>query len=127
MGFDFEIRISLGICEQTGRPYYYSNEPDNKYKKNYDLSAIVVPKEYRASFQLRGKHLHAYTDYFNEQEVYSTSVNSFLEQFPDWTIVKEFLEQTDNDYWTHEDHLNLFFALVWCTKTNCHYTVEWSY
>ena len=124
MGFDLEIRLSLGICIHTGRPYYYSKN----FEKNYDIESIVIPEEHRKSFEGRGKIFHVYTDNFNYENIYSVNVSKFVEEFPDWAVVREWLEENEyTNYWTDKDHYALYDALVWCEKSGHLFIVEWSY
>lgn len=121
MGFDLQIRISLGICQETGKAFYYSQD----YSKKYDLESSIVPEEYRKFFQLHGRFLHAYTDHFNEESQSSVDLHVFFEEFPNWTTVKEFLDENYKDFWTEMEHTQFRKTLEWCVESGISYRVEW--
>ena len=124
MGFDISISLNLSICPETGKPFYYTSD----FSKKYDIETIVVPEEHRKSFQGRGKIFHIYTDHFSENCIYSVSLSRFLEDFPNWLVVRMWLEENEYlNYWTDKEHYAFYDALKWCEKSGHLYTVEWSY
>ena len=119
MGFDLSISCSLSLCHQTGMMFFYKSD----FTKEYVIPNIIVPEQFRRFLKQRGHHLGLYTSRVTDG--YSTSVDNFLDKFPDWA---EILEDEDyDDRWTEEDH-NLFKeALEWLMKQPVGFMVEWSF
>jgi len=99
MGFDLYISCRINVCNETGKPFFYTDQ----YIKNYSIPTILVPEEYRRFLKQRGHHLGLYTSKVTDE--YSTSVENFLDKFPEWS---EILEDADyeeyEDIWKEEDH-----------------------
>ena len=124
MGFDLSIRADLWICSDTGKPYFFIN--DGSRMLIYDLSKLVVPKEYRRFLNQRGGIFHAYTtNVFEDENITNVSVYEFLEKYPSWEAVKEYDE--DCTYWTEKDHDEFKKALEWFNKDCVEYRINWSY
>ena len=124
MGFDLNIRADLGICSDTGKPYFFIN--DGSRMLIYDLSKLVVPKEYRRFLNQRGGIFHAYTtNVFEDENITDVSVYEFLEKYPSWEAVKEYDEECT--YWTEKDHNEFKKALEWFNKDCIQYRIYWSY
>ncbi len=125
MGFDFFISMVFNVCPSMGRPYYINS----KWEKEYDLSTLEVPEEYRKFFQLRGHFLHAYTEDWNDKDIFNVHLEDFLEEFPSWETVKEWLEQHgyDQDEWPEADHKAFKACLEWCVEQSVNFYVYWSY
>ena len=87
MGFDLYISCSIRVCHETGKLFFYRND----LTKDYTIPAIVVPEEYRRFIKQRGYHLRLYTSRVTDD--LSTSVENFLDKFPDWSDIWE-----DDDY-----------------------------
>ncbi len=121
MGFDLFIGLHLHMCDETGKPYYFGKN----IEKKYDISEIMVPKQFHKYLQLRGHFLHAYTRHFNQENRFEVDVGEFLEGFPKWKEVKS--DSSYDDYWTKEDHLAFKALLKWCEEQACYFNVSWSY
>jgi hypothetical protein len=119
MGFDLYISCSISICHETGKLFFYRND----FTKDYTIPAIVVPEEYRRFIKQRGYHLQLYTSRVTDE--LSTSVENFLDKFPDWP---EILEDEDyQDFWKESDH-NLFKeTLAWLAKQEIGFIVSWDF
>ena len=124
MGFDLNIRADIAICSDTGKPYFFIN--DGSRMLIYDLSKLVVPKEYRRFLNQRGGIFHAYTtNVFEDENITNVSVYEFLEKYPSWEAVKEYDEECT--YWTEKDHDEFKKALEWFNKDCVQYRINWSY
>ena len=124
MGFDLNIRADIAICSDTGKPYFFI--PDGSRMLIYDLSKLVVPKEYRRFLNQRGGIFHAYTtNVFNNYDTIDASIYDFLEKYPSWTAVKAYDEECN--YWTEKDHDEFKKALEWFNQDCIQYRIYWSY
>jgi len=124
MGFDINILMTLTMCEKTGKPYYYGK----KGERTYELPNIVVPEGLCSYLVGRGRIFHAYTEYFNQDDIYNTSVDRFLEHYPSWEEVKKHSSYEGSEYyWTEKDHDNFRLLLEWCEHQEVPFRVDWSY
>lgn len=121
MGFDIAIEMIMGMCKETGKPYYHGKN----FEHMYDISHIVVPEHLREYLEGRGPIFHAYTSDFNYENRYEVPVYEFLEHYPSWKEVHE--EYADHDYWTENDHNKFKELLEWCEKQAVSFRVNWSY
>lgn len=131
MGFDITVQLCFHMCNKTGKPYYYN------YKKNlgevtriYEMPSIEVPEHLREYLVGRGPIFHAYTDNFNERDVYLACVDQFLEYYPTWTDVtnhSSFSEEDTLSYWKEEDHNKFKELLEWCAAQDVAFQVSWCY
>jgi hypothetical protein len=130
MGFDINICLSLLLCPETGKPFYlHWDKTTHKITKNYSIPIIEIPKELCKYLEGRGHLFHAYTDYFNERDIFTTDVRQFLEHYPSWDRVIEHENYTD-DYegcWNEEDHTNFEKLLDFLTEQEVTFTITWSY
>lgn len=122
MGFDLYISCSIRVCHETGKLFFYRND----FTKDYTIPAIVVPEEYRRFLKQRGHYLRMYTSRVTDE--FSTSVENFLDKFPDWS---EILEDEDyeeySEFWKESEH-NLFKeTLAWLAKQEIGFIVSWDY
>jgi len=119
MGFDLYISCSISVCNETGKLFFYRND----LTKDYTIPAIVVPELFRRFLKQRGYHLRLYTSRITDE--LSTSVENFLDKYPDWSDIWE-----DDDYeelWKESDH-NLFKdALTWLAKQEISFIVSWDF
>ena len=129
MGFDINISLNLGMCPETGKPFYYKYNKHVGVIKTYEIPPIEVPKQLRNYLVGRGHLFHAYTEPFNEREVFDVSVEQFLEEFPSWEQVMEHEEFRDDipDFWNEDDHNNFKKLIEWCSVQDCSFRVSWSY
>ena len=130
MGFDINIELCFLMCSMTGKPYYYQyDKTTNKVNRIYELPSVEVPEELRKYLVGRGHLFHAYTETFNERDVFETSVDQFLENYPSWEDVMEHEEFRDDipDFWNEEDHIGFKTLLEWCAKQDYMFRVSWSY
>lgn len=122
MGFDFNIHMELYMCGHSGKPYYYSRD---SFEKIYTIPIIIVPEPHRRFCSGRGHLFGLYIQPFTN--TYSCSVNTFLDHFPLWEeIVNDtgFHQWAD---WTEDDHNAFRAAIVWFTKQDVEFTINWSY
>ena len=128
MGFDINVNMVLHMCPKTGKPFYYGYKKEtNNYEKIYELPTLVVPETIREYLVGRGHIFHAYTEFFNENDVYDVSVEDFLEHYPSWEEVVEHSSYEDDCCWTDEDHEGFKQLLEWCMKQTVAFRVNWSY
>lgn len=142
MGFDFTITLSMGMCPQTGKPFYYGTHPTTgQLARIYDLPDLRVPDNLKDYLYQRGHHMHAYTRRFDERDkpVYDVPVEDFLEGFPAWEQVKQtdwwkdqmfgYEEDAEEDpnCWSLTDHECLLRLLTWCWEQPYDFRVSWSY
>ena len=126
MGFDIYISLNLHMCPEQGKPFYYKyNQKEKTTEKVYEMPTLDVPKPLRKYLQGRGHLFHAYTDVFNERDVFEACVEQFLEYYPSWEEVSKHEEVPD--YWDEEDHTNFKKLLEWCSVQDCSFHVSWSY
>jgi hypothetical protein len=122
MGFDLYISCRINVCNETGKLFFYTDQ----YIKNYSIPTILVPEEYRRFLKQRGHHLGLYTSKVTDE--YSTSVENFLDKFPEWS---EILEDADyeeyEDIWKEEDHDLFKNALDWLTTQEIGFIVSWDF
>lgn len=127
MGFDFSIQLSLCLCPNTGKPFVYKTE-GNTLVKDYTFPEIIVPEEHRRFLSLRGHHLHAYTDCFNQDNICDIDVVTFLDAFPSWDEVDENKYYCSEDYdWHEEDHDAFQAALKWFSEQSYTFRASWCY
>jgi hypothetical protein len=128
MGFDINITMELLMCPATGKPFYYGrNKETKKIEKFYELPSIQVPGKMCDYLVGRGHFFHAYTDTFNEKDVFNVSVYEFLEEFPSWEDVMKSEYYNDECGWMEEDHLGFQRTLEWCTEQDVCFRICWSY
>lgn len=122
MGFDLYISCRINVCNETGKLFFYTDQ----YIKNYSIPEILVPEEYRRFLKQRGHHLGLYTSKVTDE--YSTSVENFLDKFPEWS---EILEDADyeeyEDIWKEEDHDLFKNALDWLARQQIGFIVSWDF
>ena len=121
MGFDLNIEMCLHMCPDTGKPYYYGKN----FEKVYEIPSLEIPNELKPYLEQRGHYLHAYTFGWNEEEIYSTDLESFLEEFPDWEDVVD--HPSYDEYWTEEDHNKFKKLLIILSACRASFRVSWSY
>lgn len=130
MGFDINVNMVLHMCPKTGKPFYYGyNKQQNNYEKIYELPTLVVPEKMCEYLVGRGHLFHAYTDHFNEEDVFDVSVEVFLNEYPPWEDVQQsdYFRDDEVDYWNEEDHEGFKRLLEWCTQQTVPFRVNWSY
>lgn len=130
MGFDINICLELLLCPSTGKPYYYGYNQDTlTLGKVYALPDTQIPGHLRKYLVGRGHLFHAYTEYFNQQDIFKTNVQTFLDVYPDWSTVMESQFYTDEyeDAWNEDDHTAFKELLVFLTTQEATYTILWSY
>lgn len=122
MGFDLYISCRINVCNETGKFFFYTDQ----YIKNYDIPAIVVPQQYRRFLKQRGRHLSLYTSKVTDE--YSTSVENFLDKFPEWSEILEDSEYEEyEDIWNEEDHDLFKDALGWLARQAIGFIVSWDF
>lgn len=126
MGFDIMICMTMLMCPETGKPYYYGYDEEAKQiTKFYELPSLSVPEEIRKYLVGRGHHFHAYTHEWNEKDIVETDIESFLESYPDWEDVKE--HSSYDAIWTYKDHIGFKRLLKWCRTQEPSFRVSWTY
>jgi len=128
MGFDLFIHMTLHMCPETGKPYYYGYNYEKHSDKMYELPTVNIPEELRKYLYGRGHHFHVYTDKFNRKDIFEVSVETFLERFPSWKRFEDsdYFED-DPEGWTREDHKNFKKLLKFLSEQSIGFTVSWSY
>jgi hypothetical protein len=130
MGFDLHINLNLSLDVNTGLPFVWGN---NLEKKPYVPSDLEVPLKYRKWVWQRGHHFHYYIRSINESDLLSsTNVEHFLEKYPEWADVKNWMtldgEDEESYTWTEKDHDDFKEALKWfASKIYIYFEVSWSY
>jgi hypothetical protein len=127
MGFDISIGLELSICDRTGRPFVYGPMCERVYDIN--LADYTMPPDLCSYARGRGPIFYAYTEVFNEKDIYSAEVETFLEEFPSWSEVassNEYEGYEDAD-WNEDDHNKFKALLEWCVNKPCSYRISWSY
>lgn len=129
MGFDINITLVLQMCEETGKPFYYKHSKKEGFVQVFEMPNIDVPKSLRKYLRGRGHLFHAYTDIFNDQEIFETHVERFLEEFPSWEQVMSYEAYRDDipEFWNEDDHNNFKKLLEWCSVQDCSFRISWSY
>ncbi len=122
MGFDLYISCRINVCNETGKLFFYTDQ----YIKNYSIPAILVPEEYRRFLKQRGHHLGLYTSKVTDE--YSTSVENFLDKFPEWSEISEDADYEEyEDIWKEEDHDLFKNALDWLARQEIGFIVSWDF
>lgn len=123
MGFDIFVELSLMMCDETGKPFYYRyDEGTKKLNRIYDLPLLEVPQELRKYLVGRGHLFQAYTKYFDDNNMgFNISVEAFLENYPSWDEVIEHDEFRDDipGVWNEDDHVGFRTLLEWCLTQTC--------
>jgi hypothetical protein len=131
MGFDIFVELTFMMCDEKGKPFYYEyDDGTKKLNRIYDLPSIEVPQELRKYLVGRGHLFHAYTKYFDDNNMgFNVSVEAFLEHYPSWDEVIEHAEFRDDipGFWNEDDHVGFRDLLEWCSKKKCAFHVTWSY
>lgn len=122
MGFDLYISYRINVCNETGKPFFYTDQ----YIKNYSIPEILVPEEHRRFLKQRGHHLGLYTSKVTDE--YSTSVENFLDKFPEWSEIIEDADYEEyGDIWKEEDHDLFKNALDWLARQPIEFIVSWNF
>jgi hypothetical protein len=122
MGFDLYISCRINVCNETGKLFFYTDQ----YIKNYSIPEILVPEEYRRFLKQRGHHLGLYTSKVTDE--YSTSVENFLDKFPEWSEISEDADYEEyEDIWKEEDHDLFKNALDWLARQEIGFIVSWDF
>lgn len=132
MGFDINIEMILSLCVTTGKPYYLSRA-SNEY--HYTPPSVTIPEHLRLYLSGRGKYFHAYTYDLELAEMgHSVGAETFLEKYPSWETVLEFIDNQDDLQgeesdcgWMEEDHDGFKELLTWCVNQDVFFRVSWSY
>jgi hypothetical protein len=130
MGFDINLCLELFLCPITGKPFYYSyNKTTRITEKIYAIPDTQIPIHLHKYLVGRGHLFHAYTEHFNEQDIFKTDVRTFLNEYPDWETVMESQHYTDEyaDAWNEDDHLAFKELLEFLVHQEATYTILWSY
>jgi hypothetical protein len=119
MGFDLNITLNVWIDEKTGLPFVWGK---NFEKLPFVPSDYEIPEKYRKFLKQRG---HVFHSYIKGIEGYTTCVDTFLDNYPEWQEVKNDI-WTQNDDWTEADHDGFKEALNWFSKKSV-FGITWSY
>lgn len=128
MGFDINISLEFQICNTTGRPFVWGPNCEKLY--DIVLADYTIPPELSQYARGRGGIFYEYTAPFNARDVYSTDVDTFLEEYPSWEAVSSsdmYIENYDPSGWSEEDHNGFKALLEWCIKKGVSYRISWSY
>ena len=117
MGFTIYIYCPLYICKDTGRHFYYKG-----FEKIYDMPQ-AIPEEYREYVNMKGRVFRIYANNVTDQT--DTTVENFLDKYPNWSDVVK-----DNDFdpnsWNTYEHYRFYDALKWFSQQNICYIISWS-
>jgi hypothetical protein len=131
MGFDINVEVCFLMCAETGKPFYYHyDEATKKMSRKYEMPSFDVPENLRKYLVGRGHLFHAYTQYFEDNDLgFNVSAETFLENYPSWEEVMEHEEFRDDipDFWNEDDHIGFKQLLEWCVKQDCSFQLTWSY
>lgn len=125
MGFDFNIKLRLSLCETTGKPFTW-DYTEKVIAKSYDVSSITVPEEYRRFTKKRGHIFHLYTTDALSIDTCEAEISELLENFPSWEDIQG-ERDIDDEWWTEKDHTLFHEALVWFNKQTYSFYATWSY
>lgn len=124
MGFDIYIKMSMMVCPETGRPFYYKkNKETGKTEKLYEFPSVIIPEHLRKYITGRGSHFNAYIE--GCVESMNCDVDFFLDRFPSWEDVQ--IHECYDDSWTSDDHFGFEDLLIWCNEQDVPFEVCWSY
>jgi len=118
MVFHMYITCTFEICKETGRHFYYSG-----YQKIYDLPD-VVPEAHREFVKMSDDALEYYVRLVTDEN--STSVDNFLDKFPDWSSIVED-GSAFSESWDETTHDRFREALVWFSEQKICYMISWVY
>lgn len=129
MGFDFYVRLSLSISEETGLPFVYKHDPSTKTLKrvSYESEKFRIPDQWKKFLYIRGHHMNYYIDAI-ETNGYgcSVSMDVFQHYFPKWENIEVEFKEARYDYWTEETHAEFEAFVKWCSKKG-NFEAQWSY
>ena len=116
------------MCPAKGKPYYIKKQ-GTRYEKCYEIPDVTVPGKMCEYLVGRGHLFHAYTDHFNENDIFNVSVDEFLDKYPEWEEVQQsdYFRDDEIDCWNEEDHEGFKRLLEWCVEQEVSFRVMWSY
>jgi hypothetical protein len=117
MGFDIYIHLSLQICKDTGRYFYYKGGD-----KIYDMP-YTVPEEYREFVSMKGSIFRIYTSLVTDEV--STSVENFVDKYPNWSDIIEDSNFEKSLFWNEDKHNRFYAALKWFMEQGSCYNISW--
>ena len=128
MGFDFNITLTLQLCPETGKPFYYTSSAEKGFYKEYTLPELNIPEAHKRFVQQRGPIFHVYTGMFSFNDIFTVDIQKLLDEFPDWEEVlsSDYYDEND-DGWSEEDHNEFREALTWFNQQNVSFQASWSY
>lgn len=115
MVFTISINCTFNICADTGRHFYYTGRGE----KIYDMPQ-VIPGVHREYVNMSGDVFEIYTRLVTDET--STSVDNFVDKYPDWTDIEA------EDYtadWSEEKHNGFYRALEWLAEQKICYMIHW--
>jgi len=119
MGFHIYITCILEICKDTGRHFYHGG-----FQQNYDMPQII-PEEYREFVKMSGDIFKIYTAFVTDEM--STSVDNFLDKYPEWSdILEEYDSEKYGDSWNEDTHNKFYAALKWFSEQKICYMISWT-
>lgn len=120
MGFDIYITCTFRICEKTGRLFYYGLQSE----KVYDVIPAIVPQEHREFVKMRGHIFGIYTRFVTDET--STSVENFVDKYPEWSDIEEDGEYEEYaSFWNEDMHDRFYAALKWFAGQTICYMISW--
>ena len=123
MGFDIHVTLTLLMCEETGKPFYYGVNG-----KVYGLPSVEVPPHLIQYLVGRGHHFYSYTKVLEIEDLgFNVSAGTFLRYYPTWEDVTGDEEYSEDNDWTEDDHNNFKALLEWCENSGYCFNVMWSY
>jgi hypothetical protein len=121
MTIDLVISLSLGLDKKTGVPYVYYNGKI----KFAQFSDFIIPEKYRKYLHQRNNVFHYYIEQFSNK-IFMMSVEEFLDNYPIWENIKNYILNNENYCWSEKDHYEFKEFLSWANE-KYYYIISWSY
>ena len=124
MGFDLLVQLEFSVDPKTGAPYVWGGTYETGLLRiPVQLSDYIVPEQYRKYLQQRGRIFHQYIKGF-ATNIYNSTAEEFLENYPQWSQVKEYMDDADTSDLVCHNEFKEF--LKWAVEKNC-FMIRWSY
>lgn len=86
----------------------------------------VVPEEHREFVMKSGDHFKIYTGFVTDEM--ATSVENFVDKYPDWSdIIEDCDFEEYSSVWNEDMHDRFYAALKWFSSQKICYMISWNY